>query len=65
MVEAILIFVIIISILGLWLELKAAGSWNPNETNRRIIQRRLKNKEARIERRKRKKAGAETNNQKD
>ena len=61
MVEAIIIFVIIISVFGLWLELKTAGSWNPDEANRRIIQRRLKDKEERIERRKRRKAGPETN----
>jgi len=56
--------VIVISIFGLCLELKAAGKWNSHETNRRIIQRRLKNKEERIERRKRKNAGPKTNNQK-
>ena len=65
MIEATLIFVIAISIFGLWKELKAAGSWDPHEVNRRIAQRRLKNKEERIERRKRRKAGPETNNQKD
>ena len=64
MVEAILIGVIAISIFGLWQELKATGSWNPHETNRRIARRRLRNKEERIERRKIRKAGPETNDQK-
>jgi len=61
MVEEILIGVIVISIVGLWLELKKSVSWNPHETKRRIAQRRLKNKEERIERRKTRKAGPETN----
>jgi len=61
MIEAILIGVIVISIFGLWLELKKSGSWNPHETNRRIAKRRLRNKEERIERRKTRKAGSETN----
>jgi hypothetical protein len=61
MVEKILIGVIVISIVGLWLELKKSVSWNPHEDNRRIAKRRLKNKEKRIERKKRKKAGSETN----
>jgi len=61
MVEAILIGVIVISIFGLWQELKKSGSWNPHETNRKIAQRRLRNKEKRIERKKTRKAGSETN----
>jgi len=61
MVEKILIGVIVISIVGLLLELKKPGSWSLHETNRRISQRRLKNKEERIERRKTGKAGSETN----
>ena len=50
MVEKILIGVIVISIFGIWLELKKPGSWSLHKTNRRIAQRRLKNKEERIER---------------
>jgi len=50
MIEAILIGVIVISIVGLWLDLKKSVSWNLHETNRRISRRRLKNKEERIER---------------
>ncbi|GAJ11725.1 unnamed protein product [marine sediment metagenome] len=50
MVEKILIGVIIISIFGLMLELKKPGSWSLHKTNRKIAQRRLKNKEERIER---------------
>jgi hypothetical protein len=61
MVEAILIGVIVISIVGLLLELIKSESWNPNETKRRISRRRLKDKEERIERRKTRKAGPETN----
>jgi len=61
MVEKILIGVIVISIVALLLELKKSGSWSLHKTNRRITQRRLKNKEERIERRKTKKAGSETN----
>jgi len=61
MVEEILIGVIVISIFGLWLELKKSGSWNPHETNRRILQHRLKNKEER--RKKTRKAGSETKDQ--
>lgn len=53
MVEVILIGVIFISFLGLWLELKKSVSWNLHETNRKIAQLRLKNKEERIERKKR------------
>jgi hypothetical protein len=49
MVEEILIGVIVISIIGLMLELKKLGSWNFRVTNRKIAQRRLKNKEERIE----------------
>ena len=49
MIEAILIGVIVISIFGLWQELKKSGSWNPHKTSRRILQHRLKNKEERIE----------------
>lgn len=45
MVETILIAVIVISIFGLWQELKKPRSWNPHETNRRISQRLLRNKE--------------------
>jgi len=44
MVEAILIGVIVISIFGLWQELKKSGRWSHHETNRKIAQRRLKNK---------------------
>jgi len=61
MVDEILIGVIVISIFGLWLELKKSGSWNPHETNRRILQHRLKNKEER--RKKTRKAGSETKDQ--
>ena len=61
MVEKILIGVIVISIIGLCLELKKLGSWSLHKTNRRTAQRRLKNKEERIERRKTRKAGSETN----
>jgi len=50
MIEAILIGVIVISIVGLWLDLKKSVSWNLQENNRRISRRRLKNKEERIER---------------
>ena len=64
MVEAILIGVIAISIFGLWQELKKSGRWSHHETNRKIAQRRLKNKEERIERRKIRKARPETNDQK-
>ena len=64
MVEAILIGVIVISIFGLWQELKKSGNWISHETNRKTAQHRLKDKEERIERRKRKKAGPETNTQK-
>ena len=64
MVEKILIGVIVISIVGLLLELKKPGGWSLHETNRRISQRRLKNKEERIERRKTGKAGSETNDKK-
>jgi len=63
MVEKILIGVIVMSIVGLWLELKKPGSWSLHKTNRRVAQRRLKDKEERIERKKRRKARAETNNQ--
>ncbi len=63
MVEEILIAVIVMSIFGLWLELKKPGSWNLHKTNWRIAQRRLKNKEEQIERRKTRKAGSETNGQ--
>ncbi|GAH84704.1 unnamed protein product [marine sediment metagenome] len=49
MVEEILIGVIVISIIGLWLELKKPGSWSLRVTNRKIAQRRLRNKEERIE----------------
>jgi len=45
MVEKILLGVIVISIVGLWLELKKSGSWSTRETNRRISRRRMKNKE--------------------
>jgi len=45
MVEKILIGVIIISIIGLCLELKKSGSWGIDKTNRRISRRRLKDKE--------------------
>ena len=45
MVEKILIGVIVISIIGLWLELKKSGSWSIDKTNRRISRRRLKDKE--------------------
>ena len=45
MVEKILIGVIIISIIGLWLELKRSGSWSLHKTNRKTAQRRLKDKE--------------------
>jgi len=61
MVEKILIGVIVISIVGIWLELKKPGSWSLHKTNRKIAQRRLKNKEERIERKKTRKAGSETN----
>jgi len=61
MVEKILIGVIVISIVALLLELKKSGSWSTHKTNRKIAQRRLKNKEERIERRKTRKAGPETN----
>ena len=62
MVEKILIGVIVISIIGLCLELKKSGSWSTHKTNRNISRRRLKDKEERIERRKTRKAGSETNN---
>ncbi len=42
MVEEILIGMIIISIIGIWLELKKSGSWSLHKTNRKIAQRRLK-----------------------
>lgn len=42
MVEEILIGMIIISIIGIWLELKKPGSWSLHKTNRKIAQRRLK-----------------------
>jgi len=45
MVEKILIGVIVISIIGLWLELKKSGSWSTRATNRRISRRRKRNKE--------------------
>ena len=45
MVEKILIGVIVMSIIGLWLELKKSGSWSTHETNRRISRRRMRNKE--------------------
>lgn len=45
MVEAILIGAIIISIFGIWQQLKKSGRWSYHETNRKIAQRRLKNKE--------------------
>jgi len=45
MVEKILIGVIVISVIGLWLELKKSGSWSIHAANRRIARRRLKNKE--------------------
>jgi len=45
MVEKILIGVIIISIVGLILELKKSGSWILHKTNQKIAQRRLKDKE--------------------
>jgi len=61
MVEKVLIGVIVISIIGLWLELKKSGSWSTHATNRRISRRRMRNKEERIERRKARKAGSETN----
>jgi len=61
MVEKILIGVIVISIVGLLLELKKPGRWRLHKTNRKIAQRRLKNKEERIERKKTRKAGSETN----
>jgi len=64
MVEKILIGVIVISIIGLWLELKKPGSWSLHKTNRKIDQRRLKDKEERIERKKTRKAGSETNDKK-
>jgi len=45
MVEKILIGVIIISIVGIWLELKKSGSWSTHATKRRISRRRMINKE--------------------
>jgi len=45
MVEKILIGVIVISIIGICLELKKSGSWSLHKTNRRISRRRLRNKE--------------------
>ncbi|GAH43706.1 unnamed protein product [marine sediment metagenome] len=45
MVEEILIGVIIISIIGLWLELRKSGSWSNHKTNRRIFRHWLKDKE--------------------
>lgn len=45
MVEEILIGVIIISIIGLWLELKKCGSWSTHAIKRRISRRRMINKE--------------------
>jgi hypothetical protein len=53
MIEAILIGVIAISIFGLWQELKKYGRWSHHETNRKIANRRLQDKEERIERKKR------------
>jgi hypothetical protein len=53
MVEAILIGVIVISIFGFWQELKKSGRWSHHETNRKVAKRRLKDKEERIERKKR------------
>jgi len=57
MVEKILIGVIVISLIGLWLELRKSVSWSLHKTKRRISRRRLRNKEERIERKKRRKAG--------
>ena len=45
MVEKILIGVIIISIIGLWLELKKSGSWSTHAIKRKISRRRMRNKE--------------------
>jgi len=45
MVEKIIIGVIVISIIGLWLELKKSGSWSNRKTNRNISRRRLQDKE--------------------
>jgi len=45
MVEKILLGVIVISIIGLWLEMKKSGSWSTRGTNRRISRRRMRNKE--------------------
>jgi len=45
MVEKILIGVIVISIVGLWLELKKSGSWSTHAIKRRNSRRRMRNKE--------------------
>jgi len=45
MVEKILIGVIVICIIGLWLELKKSGSWSTHATKRKISRRRMRNKE--------------------
>jgi len=45
MVEKILIGVIVISIVGLWLEMKKSGSWSIHKTNRKISRRLRRNKE--------------------
>jgi len=45
MIEKILLGVIVISIIGLWLEMKKSGSWSTRKINRRISRRRMKNKE--------------------
>jgi len=45
MVEKILIGVIVISIIGIWLEMKKPGSWSTRAINWRIFRRRIRNKE--------------------
>jgi len=45
MVEKILIGVIVISLIGLWLELKKSGSWSTHAIKRRVARRRMRNKE--------------------
>ena len=45
MIEKILIGVIVISIVGIWLELKKSGSWSNHASKRKTSRRRLRNKE--------------------
>jgi len=45
MVEKILIGVIVISVIGLWLELKKCRFWSTHATNRWVARSRVRNKE--------------------